>query len=61
MVERYLARALTPAMQPQAFSLEACGRARLQPCRNLRPFLFCHYCFSGEESAFAGVPRSRDL
>jgi hypothetical protein len=42
MVERYLARALTPAMQPQAFSLEACGRARLQPCRNLRPFLFCH-------------------
>jgi hypothetical protein len=25
-------------MQPQAFSLEACGRARLQPCRNLRPF-----------------------
>src|SRR5439155_24620130 len=37
-----LARALTPAMQPQASSFVAGGRAQPQPYRNLRPFLFCH-------------------
>src|SRR2546429_513302 len=43
MVGSSLARALTPAMQPQACSFVAGGRARPQPYRNLRPFLFLSF------------------